>query len=272
MLRHAGECCSAQADQALILDSDQIPEELKRKAIAKILASDTLKRSEQLRRLFNWLRLASLTSHAPPSEYEVGVGALRRSKDFDPQSESLVRREMCRLREKLTRYYASEGRQEPLRLDCGNGYRMHFRWAAPPTRTNEQGTPCLLILPLRTTGDLTAWATSLFDELFLRLGGSPFVQLVAQTTCLRYAGRTGDIRDFAAETGAELVLEGNVRREPPALARSTLWLVDGKSGLIRDQCLLADQHAAEAAQLATNWLRERPELKISSPLRSAAQS
>ncbi len=248
------------------MSNDRIPEELKKHTLAKILASRAFQRSEQLRRLFSSLAQASLVRKDAPTEYEVGVSALKRNADFDPQTDSIVRREMCRLREKLLHYYAEEGRFDPVRLDCSNGYRVEFRRVDNTSLGNRGGMPCVLLLPVRAGKQLNEWASQIFDELFFALASSGCVELVAQTTSLRYAGLTGDVRAFAAETGADLVLEGTARRAKPAAKIATLWLVDGKSGCIRSQFRLPDGAPNVAVQMAMAWLSEMPELKRRSPI------
>ncbi len=248
------------------MNSDRISDDDKKALLARILESDALKRSDQLRRLFSWLGEASLSSKEAPTEYEVGVGPLKRSKDFDPQTDSLVRREMNRLRQKLDLYYATEGRSELLRLDCHGGYRIRFRSTGGDPGMRQKGVPRLLILPMRATEDFSGWAADLFDELFLAVVSSESHQLVAQTTCLQYAGRSGDIRDFAAETGAELVVEGRIRPSESEKAIAALWLVDGASGIIRGQCLLPIESASLAGQHAAKWLSQRPEAITASPI------
>src|SRR5262249_11818126 len=90
-------------------DRMPVPDDLCRANLEKRSASATFARAEQLRNLLEWLVYRSLNANAePPTEKEVGELALNR-KDYDPQTESLVRKEMSRLREKLARYYEREG-------------------------------------------------------------------------------------------------------------------------------------------------------------------
>jgi TolB-like protein len=235
------------------LEIEQLPEALRRKALESVLGGAAFKRSEQLRRLLEWLGEASL-EHRLPSEYEVGVGALRRGPDFDPQSDSIVRREMCRLREKLGMYYAGEGRMDTIRVDCRSGYRVLFRRVDSQLAHQILSTPRLLILPLRATPETKTWASALYDEIFAFLANKQTIQLISQTTCLQFGERLGDIREFAAETGADTVLEGSIRSAKRGRVAGALWLVHGRTGLIEKQCLLSPGSRTNASRTVFDWL------------------
>ena len=59
--------------------------------------------------------------------YTIGVEALGRREDFDPQIDPIVRVEAGRLRAALARYYAGPGRNEPVVIELPRGaYRARF--------------------------------------------------------------------------------------------------------------------------------------------------
>lgn len=69
-----------------------VPQEACRVHLDRIASSVTFARAEQLRRLLQWLGDRSLQgSSVLPTEKEIGEIVLRR-KDFDPQTDSLVRK------------------------------------------------------------------------------------------------------------------------------------------------------------------------------------
>jgi hypothetical protein len=103
-----------------------VPEGLCRAHLNRILSSATLARAEQLRRLLEWLGDRSLSRfREPPSEKEIGETVLERPS-FDPQTNSLVRKEMSRLRKKLAPYYAREGARERIRIHSAGGGPVPF--------------------------------------------------------------------------------------------------------------------------------------------------
>src|SRR5688572_13297499 len=83
-----------------------IPTGFKAVYLEKIAASRTFARSAQLRRLLQFLGERTLSDDAGPTEYDVAFQVLNRGPEFDPRSDSVVRKEMSRLRAKLADYYA----------------------------------------------------------------------------------------------------------------------------------------------------------------------
>ena len=63
--------------------SGLVPEELKRAFLQKVVDSSKFARCHQLRRLLNWLGEKALEG-ITPSEYDVGIAPLQRSRNFDP--------------------------------------------------------------------------------------------------------------------------------------------------------------------------------------------
>lgn len=106
------------------------PDEV-RSALTRLLASETLGRSERLCRFLSYVVERSLAGRAEDlKEYSIGVEVLDKGGSFDPRLDSAVRVDARRLRAKLAEYYASEGISEPLRIDLPKGgYVPAFRFA-----------------------------------------------------------------------------------------------------------------------------------------------
>jgi len=80
-----------------------------------VFASGTFAKSQGLARLLKYLCHKYFEGHASDlKEFNIGVEALGRLADFDPTSNSIVRVELHRLREKLKRYYETEGHHDPV--------------------------------------------------------------------------------------------------------------------------------------------------------------
>jgi hypothetical protein len=149
-----------------------VPENLCRAHLQRLLSSATFARAEQLRRLLSWLGNRSLAAdEAPPVEKEIGETVLGR-RYFDPQTDSLVRKEMRRLREKVQQYYAKEGARDRVRLISGGGYLFRFVWSehTMPQAGENTALPCVLVLPIRSNKDLGGQAIRLFEDLLVRMG------------------------------------------------------------------------------------------------------
>jgi TolB-like protein len=237
---------------------DPVPETLCRMHLAKIAGSVTVGRAEQLRHLLPWLGERSLAEHpSPPSEKEIAVAVLHR-KDFDPQTDSVVRKEMSRLREKLARYYTSEGLHDEVRIVANSGYLVAFE---PRSTVNlDNGRSCWLILPFRSNVEATEQGEQLLEDLLVALGERNGPELVACTTALAYRGRVGDVRQFASECRADFVVEGSLRCLKETM-EATVWFVDGRSGRARGSRRISGAGAFDVARLAAAWLLEQRSLE-----------
>ena len=117
-----------------------LPEAQQERAELKfVLSSTTFAKSPNLARLLQFLCLKYLEGKsADLKEYNIGVEALGRPPDFDPTTNSIVRVELHRLREKLNKYFETEGNNDPvvIRLQPGS-YIPQFL----PHRNHEAGSP-----------------------------------------------------------------------------------------------------------------------------------
>jgi TolB-like protein len=230
-----------------------IPESVCRAHFEKVAASVTFGRAEQLRRLLTWLAERSLAAcPIAPSEREIAVGVLRRN-DFDPQTDSLVRKEMGRLREKLARYYLSEGSGDEIHLGTGAGYLLSFERRGNVHPGGRKA--CWLVLPFRSNPEMAEPSEQFLEEVLIGLGKPKEREVVAPTTALAYRGRMGDVRQFAAECGADFVVEGSLRRRNESI-EVTAWLIDGHSGRARRFKRIGGPDAADLARQTIAWLLE----------------
>ncbi|MBV8847107.1 MAG: hypothetical protein JO307_30225 [Bryobacterales bacterium] len=232
-----------------------VPDPLCHAHLEKVTSSATFARAERLRRLLKWLGDRSLDQRGvAPTEREIAESVLRRA-DFDPQADSLVRKEISRLRQKLTQYYGNEGARDRIHIRYRGGYVLSFVWADNP-RLSGGELPCILILPVRSEAELSRQSMALVEELAVRLGELGRIELVSPTTALSYMGRVGDVRQFAAECGADFVMEGRLEASDAKL-RATLWLVNGHSGRTEKPGRFAGGDPEELAQLAAHWLQQQ---------------
>jgi TolB-like protein len=228
---------------------EPIPEWLCRECIEKIAASVTFGRAEQLRLLLTWLGERYFARRSAPSEKEIAMAVLKRN-DFDPQTDSLVRKEMSRLREKLARYYLSEGSRDEIVISL-RGYLPGFQRRG--NAVARSGRACWLVLPFRSNAGMAEHNEQLLEELLIALGEGNGPELVASTTALAYRGRVGDVRQFASECRADYVIEGTLRQRNESI-EATVWLVDGQSGRALRSRRITGTDAFELARLAAAWL------------------
>jgi TolB-like protein len=236
---------------------EPVPDKLCRAHLEKVAASATFARAGQLRMFLTWLGERSLAGMEPATEREIGETVFHR-KDFDPQADSLVRKEMSRLREKLMQYYTREGSRDRVQIRYRGGYALGFGWKEPASAESPDthAAPCFLILPLRSSSELSHHSVRFAEELGVRLGELGGTNLVSPTTALSYVGRKGDVREFASECGADFVIEGSLEAAETQL-RATVWFVDGRSGMTEKPGRFVASSADSLADQAIPWVRER---------------
>jgi hypothetical protein len=100
-------------------------EETTRTQVERILNSDTFHNAEALRRLLRYLADKSLSGEdGQLKEYTIGLDAFGKPPTYDPQHDSIVRLHAGRLRQKLTEYYRTEGKDDPIIVELPKG---HFK-------------------------------------------------------------------------------------------------------------------------------------------------
>ena len=152
---------------------------------------------------------------------------LGRVSDFDPNSDAIVRVYVGRLRKALTLYYATEGRDDQIRIEIpkggydvifGQGDSPGFSEAPPPRAPIPPAQPKLqlpsvAILPFHTAGthpDAEDVALEMADEIARKLS---VVRLskIFEPLSLDIGDETPTARDIHARTGAAYVVMGRLR-------------------------------------------------------------
>ncbi len=97
--------------------------DLERAELEAVLASESLAKSPNLAKMLRYIGLKSLEGEGHTlKQYNIGVEALGRPPDFDPKQDPIVRVEAQRLREKLKRYYETEGANDPVVINLPVGH------------------------------------------------------------------------------------------------------------------------------------------------------
>lgn len=115
------------------------PDESIRQELGRILASNTFKGAEAQKRFLQHVVEQTLAGNSKEvKEYSVGVQVFRRGAEFDPRLDPIVRVEARNLRVRLTKYYETEGGDDPLRIELPpRGYVPEFRDAVPPALSTQ---------------------------------------------------------------------------------------------------------------------------------------
>ncbi len=117
-------------------DSDGPGPSQVREALSRILANSRFRAGLRLANFLRFVVEATLVGNAHRLKgYTIGVAALARGRDFDPQTDPIVRVEATRLRRALARYYDNEGAGDPVVIELLRGSyvpRFHWRSGTPP--------------------------------------------------------------------------------------------------------------------------------------------
>ncbi len=110
--------------------------------LERILGSPQFRDSLRLTRFLSFVVATTLAGKSGCIKaYTIATQALDRGTDFDPQNDPIVRVEAGRLRQALMRYYAKDGRDDPVLIDLPRGtYVPNFRRRASAPPQDAAGT------------------------------------------------------------------------------------------------------------------------------------
>jgi hypothetical protein len=128
-----------------------------RAQLERILKSDVFRNTEVLKRLLEYLGRRALSGDARDlKEYTVGVEAFGKNADYDPKTDSSVRVQAGKLRQRLEEYYRTEGTDAPVIVELPKGhFQLQFRLRATAGPT-AGSTPRRAIVPW--AGIAVVWA------------------------------------------------------------------------------------------------------------------
>lgn len=170
--------------------------------LRRILESPVFSLAGRLRRFLEYVIEKSANGEEHQlKEYTIGLAVFDRGDDFDPRLDPIVRVEAGRLRQKLNRYYESDGKANPIRIDLPKGGYVPFieRRAEPE------------VVPRKTVQTLAVLA---FADLSLKHDQAYLCEGMTGEL-IRALTKVSGLRVFAARstTPANFVLEGGLRRD-----------------------------------------------------------
>ena len=248
--------------------------------IQRVLQSVPFRNAATLQQLLQFLASRALdhSQQEPLKEYTIGVEAFGRSQDFDPKTDTIVRVQIHRLRQKLKEYYDSDGSRDPILIEIPKGhYLPRFELLTPA----DQG-PSALAAPSRESNtavgtnpnvgsgasDSDFRKTENRRRLSSRLAITVACALIAcfglgfwiGTKRQTGVGRAATISDFAAGTDPVKAFWANLIGDDatPVIAYpDAVFLLDNSNDLFRfrqgasdDRGALVDPHLAR--QFASN--------------------
>jgi len=151
-----------------------------RTQVERILSAPEFSSSYRLSRLLQYLVDQHLANpQKSVSEYHLGFEVFERPSDFDPQTDSVVRVQTARLRQKLVAYYVDTGRNDEILIVIPRGryaVNVSFREIQKPDGVSIASTTTTVTPQEKNT------ITSRFRLLFFRtawLVGGSFLLIVA---------------------------------------------------------------------------------------------
>lgn len=203
-------------------------------ALERVIASDTFRRSQRHRDFLAHIVRAGLAGHQVQlKEVIIGLEVFGRAlPDYDPRRDPIVRVEAGRIRDKLARFYDTEGAGEAFQLVIPIGSylpRLGRRSAVPKTIERL----ALAVLPftgIAADSDDAAFAHGLVDQLIDTLGRIPGLKLVARLSASKAQELGADLRETGRVLAVDYVIEGSLQRRGARL-RCVAHLSTTKDGL-----------------------------------------
>jgi serine/threonine-protein kinase len=218
-----------------------------RDELERVLSSACFARSERTSKLLRFLVERQLAGRENElKESAIGVDVFGRSPDYDPKVDSTVRSEAVRLRARLSKYYSTEGRQDPIVIDLPKGgYVPSFRQPEPAPGVQSVGPKRLWLAAglagfVVTTAAIGAWwvlrknapipigviplvnlsqdpgneyfADGLTDEIIRNLSIIEGLAVRSQTSSFAFKGKPRNLAEAGRQLGADYILEGSVLR------------------------------------------------------------
>jgi TolB-like protein/Flp pilus assembly protein TadD len=218
-----------------------------REELERVLSSACFARSERTSKLLRFLVERQLEGRENElKESVIGVEFFGRKPDYDPKVDSTVRTEAVRLRARLSKYYSTEGSQNPIVIHLPKGgYVPSFRQPEPALERQRTGprrrwltaglagfaviaaaigarlvlhkdAPIPVgVLPLvnlsRDPGN-DYFADGLTDEIIRNLSIIDGLAVRSQTSSFAFKGKPRNLREAGRQLGADYILEGSVLR------------------------------------------------------------
>jgi TolB-like protein len=253
------------SDTALVFET-----ELKR-----VLSSETFRKAPRLKRFLEYAVTALMSGQMPLKEYTVGLEVFDRGASFDPSLNPIVRVEALRLRKRLSAYYATEGFENPYRIDLPKGgyvpmLRVHIRNSSAREIETTNSAKRIMVLPFLFSGDSAdpdrSIAAAISGQLIHLLTQSRETRVVSQITSTRHFPEM-DVRKLGGSFGVEFIIEGSIQKMTDqyrilaALVETThgfnLWSGSYQSSGDVTAVAIAEQIAADSLQALNSCTSRR---------------
>lgn len=243
--------------------------------MARILASRTFHQADRLKRFIAFIVEETISGRGSQlKEFLLGMEVFDKDARFDPRNDPIVRVQARRLRVRLARYYAEEGREDDVLIDLPKG------GYAPVIKRHEPQPKRLITAALFTRNTVavipfTDYSPQGDQEFFCKGVGEEIIQTLMRLSHIRVvspgsqAAAEGvcDPNDAADRLNVAIGVTGSIRKSGGKF-RITTHLIDSASGRylwtdsidrgMEDVFAIQEEIAAAvaeklAAELSTGW-------------------
>src|SRR5579863_1578170 len=223
--------------------ADPVPAAAVRDQLARLVNSPVLVSSARLCRFLTHIVNRTIDGDIDSlKELSVAMEVFDRTSEYDPNIDAIVRVEARRLRAKLKAYYEEgQGTVDPVLIGLRPGnYVPIFRWLdAQPAKHREEigaatpsGRTCVAVLPfvnMSPEPEQDYFCDGISEEITNSLTRVSGLNVIARTSAFHFKGANIDIREVGQRLGANLVIEGSVRKAGEQL-RITAQAIQTDSG------------------------------------------
>jgi len=226
-----------------------------RDQLSTVLESVLFTHAERLGRFLRFVVDETLDGRADRlNQYAIAVDVFDRDETFDPSIDAIVRVEAGRLRSKLLEYYDDLGRDDPIRIELPKrSYAATFQHRSGSddsrldadaefdrdvfsredlTGTTKLTEPTIAVLPfvnMSPDPEQEYFADGVTEDLITDLSKLAGIAVISRHSTFTYKGVAVTVQQVCEELGANLVLEGSVRKVGNTV-RITAQLIEGSTG------------------------------------------
>lgn len=226
-----------------------------REQLSRLLGSSLFTHAERLGRFLKFVVDETLEGRADRlNQFAIAIDVFDRDESFDPTVDAIVRVEAGRLRSKLLEYYDELGSGDPIRIELPKrsyAATFQFRSATEASASLENAAqdsailssndsnkttsliePTIAVLPfvnMSPDPEQEYFADGVTEDLITDLSKLPGISVISRQSTFSYKGAAVSVQQVCDELGANLVLEGSVRKVGNRV-RITAQLIEGSSG------------------------------------------
>jgi adenylate cyclase len=223
--------------------ADPVPATAVRDQLARVVKSPGFVSSVRLCRFLTHVVHRTLDGDIDSlKELSIAMEVFDRTSEYDSNIDAIVRVEARRLRTKLKAYYEEgPGTVDPVLIGLRPGsYVPVFRWleTQPPKHrvdsgvTIPPGRTSIAVLPfvnMSPEPEQDYFCDGISEEITNSLTRFSGLNVIARTSAFHFKGATIDIREVGQRLGADLIIEGSVRKAGEQL-RITAQAIQTESG------------------------------------------